>query len=115
VRLPGGALLIDTPGMREIQLWDVGETFHQTFEDIDALAAGCRFRDCRHVSEPGCAVKAAAAAGALPAARYASFVKLQAEREAFEARHAARALIEQKRQSKIMGKALRSRLKEKGR
>jgi len=115
VRLPGGALLIDTPGMRELQLWDVGETLEQTFEDIDLLAAGCRFRDCRHVSEPGCAVKAAAASGALPQARYDSFLKLQAEREAFEARHDERALIEEKRRSKIMGKALRARLKEKGR
>jgi ribosome biogenesis GTPase len=115
VRLPGGALLIDTPGMRELQLWDVGETLEQTFEDIDALAAGCRFRDCRHVSEPGCAVKAAAASGGLPQARYDSFLKLQAERAAFEARHDERALIEEKRRSKIMGKALRARIKEKGR
>jgi ribosome biogenesis GTPase / thiamine phosphate phosphatase len=115
VRLPGGALLIDTPGMRELQLWDVGETLNQTFEDVDALAAGCRFRDCRHVSEPGCAVKEAAASGALPQARYDSFLKLQAEREAFAARHDERALIDEKRRSKVMGKALRSRIKEKGR
>ena len=113
VRLPGGALLIDTPGMRELQLWDVGETFNQTFEEIDALAAGCRFRDCRHAQEPGCAVKAAVAAGTLPADRYQSFIKLQSEREAFEARHDERAMIEEKRRSKIMGKALRARLKEK--
>lgn len=115
VRLPGGALLIDTPGMRELQLWDVGESLGQAFDDIDALGAACRFRDCRHETEPGCAVKAAVAAGTLPADRHESFLKLQAEREAFEARHDERALIEQKRRSKIMGKALRSRLKEKGR
>jgi ribosome biogenesis GTPase len=113
VRLPGGALLIDTPGMRELQLWDVGETFNQTFEDIEAIAAGCRFRDCRHRQEPACAVKAAVAAGTLAADRYESFLKLQAEREAFDVRHDQRALIEQKRHSKIMGKALRERLKEK--
>ena len=115
VRLPGGALLIDTPGMRELQLWDVGESLEQAFDDIDALAPGCRFRDCRHKSEPGCAVKAAVAAGTLPAPRYESFLKLQAEREAFEARHDERALIEEKRRSKVMGKALKARLKEKGR
>jgi len=115
VRLPGGALLIDTPGMRELQLWDVGESLNQAFDDIDALAADCRFRDCRHKTEPGCAVKAAVASGVLPADRHESFLKLQGEREAFEARHDERALIEQKRRSKVMGKALRSRLKEKGR
>ena len=115
VRLPGGALLIDTPGMRELQLWDVGESLDQAFDDIDALAGGCRFRDCRHKTEPGCAVKAAVAADTLPASRYESFLKLQAERDAFEARHDERALIEEKRKSKVMGKALRARLKEKGR
>ena len=114
VRLPGGALLIDTPGMRELQLWDVGEALDEAFDDIDALAAGCRFRDCRHRQEPGCAVKAAAAAGTLPEDRLEAYLKLQAERDAFDARHDERALIEQKRRSKIMGKALHARLKEKG-
>lgn len=113
VRLPGGALLIDTPGMRELQLWDVGETFNQTFEDIDALGDGCRFRDCRHAHEPGCAVKAGVAAGTLAPDRYQSFIKLQAEREAFEARQDERALIDEKRRGKIGAKALRARLKEK--
>ncbi|MEX2273353.1 MAG: ribosome small subunit-dependent GTPase A [Vicinamibacterales bacterium] len=113
VRLPGGALLIDTPGMRELQLWDVGDTFNQTFEDIDALAAGCRFRDCRHRQEPGCAVKGAVAAGALPPDRYDSFLKLQAERDGFELRQDERSLIDEKRRSKIGAKALRARLKEK--
>ena len=115
VRLPGGALLIDTPGMRELQLWDVGESVQEAFDDIAEMAAGCRFRDCRHRQEPGCAVKAAAAAGTLPAARLEAYLKLEAEREAFEARHDERAIIEEKRRSKIMGKALRARLQEKGR
>lgn len=86
VRLPGGALLIDTPGMRELQLWDVGESVQETFDDIAEIAAGCRFRDCRHRQEPGCAVKAAVAAETLPAARLEAYLKLEAEREAFEAR-----------------------------
>ena len=115
VRLPGGALLIDTPGMRELQLWDVGESLNQAFDDIDDLAPDCRFRDCRHKTEPGCAVKAAVAAGTLPSSRYESFLKLQAERDAFEARHDERAMIEEKRRSKVMGKSLKARLKEKGR
>jgi ribosome biogenesis GTPase len=114
VRLPAGALLIDTPGMRELQLWDVGEALDEAFDDVDALASGCRFRDCRHRQEPGCAVKAAVAAGTIASDRYEAYLKLQAERDAFEVRNDERALIEQKRHSKIMGKALRSRLKEKG-
>lgn len=115
VRLPGGALLIDTPGMRELQLWDVGDTLNETFDDVEAIAAECRFRDCRHKQEPGCAVKAAVGAGTLASDRYDAFIKLAAEREAFEARHDERALIDQKRRGRIGSKALRTRLKEKGR
>ncbi|RMF69112.1 MAG: ribosome small subunit-dependent GTPase A, partial [Cyanobacteria bacterium J069] len=59
--LPGGALLLDTPGMRELQLWTTADSLQQTFEDIAVLAAQCRFRDCRHDQEPGCAVQAAIA------------------------------------------------------
>lgn len=115
VRLPGGALLIDTPGMRELQLWDVADVVDETFDDIAVLAEGCRFRDCRHRQEPRCAVKAAVAEGTLGAARLEAFHKLEDERAAFEARHDERAQMEEKRQSKIMGKALRARLKQKGR
>jgi ribosome biogenesis GTPase / thiamine phosphate phosphatase len=79
VVLPDGGLIIDTPGMRELQLWDVGEAVRETFDDIDALAAGCHFTNCRHREEPRCAVKAAVAEGTLPAARLASYVKLQDE------------------------------------
>lgn len=113
VRLPGGALLIDTPGMRELQLWDVGEALEETFDEIDALASACRFRNCRHQTEPGCAVKAAVAAGTLPAKRFESFLKLQAEREAFEARHDERAIIERKRQGKILARSAKARIREK--
>jgi ribosome biogenesis GTPase len=80
LRLTGGACLIDTPGMRELKLTgdeDVGEV---VFADIEALAAGCRFRDCRHESEPGCAVQAAIAAGTLDPERLAHQRKLAAER-----------------------------------
>jgi ribosome biogenesis GTPase / thiamine phosphate phosphatase len=59
VLLPEGGVLIDTPGMRELQLWETGEALAGTFGDIDALAEACRFRDCRHRQEPGCAVRAA--------------------------------------------------------
>src|SRR4029077_14804640 len=56
IPLPSGALLIDTPGMRELQLWATEESLGNTFEEIDQLEKQCRFRDCRHVGEPGCAV-----------------------------------------------------------
>ena len=115
VMLPGGGILIDTPGMRELQLWESTETVAGAFSDIDALAAGCRFRDCRHATEPGCAVAAAAAAGTLPAARLESFRKLQGEQAHLAAQQDERARIEQKRAGKVGAKALRKRLKDKGR
>ncbi|HEY0711794.1 MAG TPA: ribosome small subunit-dependent GTPase A, partial [Polyangia bacterium] len=77
--LPGGALAIDTPGLRELQLWEAEEGVGATFSDIEELATGCRFRDCRHAGEPGCAVQAALAAGSLAASRFASFEKLHRE------------------------------------
>jgi ribosome biogenesis GTPase len=79
VLLPGGGLLIDTPGMRELQLWGGEEGVHEAFDDIDALAENCRFRDCKHDAEPGCAVRAALENGSLDRARYASYQKLQKE------------------------------------
>jgi ribosome biogenesis GTPase len=86
VALPSGGLLLDTPGLREIQLWGTEEGLATAFEDIQALAPGCRFRDCAHQSEPGCAVRAAVEAGELPGARLASFQKLQAELRSLEIR-----------------------------
>jgi ribosome biogenesis GTPase len=85
LELPGGCCLIDTPGMRELGLWDAGDGVEQTFADLAALAAGCRFRDCTHAGEPGCAVAAALESGALDAARLASFDKLRRE-DAFHER-----------------------------
>ena len=79
VLLPGGALLLDTPGMRELGLWDPGEANAQTFEDIEALARECRFRDCSHVAEPGCAVQAALRSGGLAPERLESYRKLDRE------------------------------------
>lgn len=77
--LPSGALLIDTPGMRELQLWEVSHGLDAAFEDVTALAAQCRFRDCGHGAEPGCAVREARAQGTLSEARYASWQKLRDE------------------------------------
>ena len=90
VVLDGGGLLLDTPGMRELQLWDAGEGTGATFADVEELAAACRFNDCRHEGEPGCAVHAAIADGALPEDRFASYKKLQRELRALEVRQSAR-------------------------
>jgi ribosome biogenesis GTPase len=79
VRLPGGGLLLDTPGIRELQLWEVGEGFDATFGDVEALASECRFNDCSHGREPGCAIRRALADGSLDRERYASYQKLQRE------------------------------------
>jgi ribosome biogenesis GTPase / thiamine phosphate phosphatase len=79
VRLPSGALILDTPGMRELGLLDAGDGLSITFEDIEALAAECRFHDCGHTGEPGCAVRAALEGGALDDDRWRSFQKLQRE------------------------------------
>jgi len=84
IRLDGGALLLDTPGMREFGLIDAADGLGGTFEDVEALAAACRFRDCAHEAEPDCAVRAAAEQGRLDPARLESWRKLAAE-----ARHEA--------------------------
>jgi ribosome biogenesis GTPase / thiamine phosphate phosphatase len=77
--LPGGALLLDTPGLREIQLWATEDGLASAFDDVARLAEGCRFRDCRHAGEPGCAVRAAVGSGELAEERLQSHHKLQAE------------------------------------
>lgn len=77
--LPGGGLLLDTPGLRELALWDGQDGVIAAFEDVEVLAAECRFRDCGHTNEPGCAVRAALANGALGADRWQGFQKLRRE------------------------------------
>ena len=115
VVLPGGGILIDTPGMRELQLWDAGESVVGAFADVEAIGEGCRFRDCRHTGEPGCAVVAAVAAGMLPDVRLESFRKLQAEQLFQATQQEERARLEVKRIGKVGAKALRKRLEDKGR
>ncbi len=78
-RIPGGALLLDTPGLRELRVWTLEEGLELTFPEIDELAHHCRFADCRHESEPGCSVLAAERAGRIDPERVASFRKLRAE------------------------------------
>ena len=77
--LPNGAMVIDTPGMRELGMWDAASGVEQTFGDIEELAARCRFRNCSHSSEPGCAVRAALESGHLDTGRWQSYQKLKNE------------------------------------
>ena len=77
--LPGGGALIDNPGMREVQMWTDAATLRAQFEDLSQLALQCRFSDCSHRRESGCAVRAALATGALTRERYEHFLRLDAE------------------------------------
>ena len=115
LQLPSGALVIDTPGLRELQLWEGDSGIEDAFADVAALAAGCRFTDCRHDAEPDCAVRAAIAAGKFEAARLESFRKLQREAEHFERQHNQRAQAEERRRIRGATKNLRTILKDKGR
>lgn len=84
IRLPCGALLIDTPGMREIQLWEADAGLEAAFPDLEELAVGCRFNDCRHRSEPGCALRQAVEDGEVSQDRLDSYLKLLRELEHLE-------------------------------
>lgn len=101
--LPGGGVLIDTPGLRGVGLWDAGYGVGQVFSEIEELAAGCRFHDCAHGSEPGCAVLAAVEAGALPERRLESYRKLLRENQWIAARTDARLRAEIRREWKLRG------------
>lgn len=79
VAVPGGGVIIDTPGLRELQLWETDDGLDQAFVDVAELIAHCRFSDCQHRTEPGCAIKAALADGSLSRERWESYKKLQRE------------------------------------
>lgn len=103
--LPGGGLILDTPGMRELQLWEADEGLGATFADIEELATECRFTDCGHNGEPGCAVEAAVAGGELAAGRLESWRKLQRELEAVRVRQDELARLREKQRIKAIHKA----------
>jgi len=106
VQLPGGAVVIDTPGLRLPRMWEQASGLQTAFADVTALARECRFADCTHSGEPGCAVAAAVDDGRLPADRLAGLEKLRREQARIEDRRAA------KRQSRIMSKAIRRYYRE---
>src|ERR671923_43104 len=111
VLLPGGGLVLDTPGMRELQLWESAEGLGEAFTDVEALAAQCRFSDCAHRSEPGCAIRRALARGELDRGRYVSYEKLKRELHRLEIRLDKRARAEEARQRRAFYRQTRARTK----
>ncbi len=109
-RLPGGAWLLDSPGMRELQLVDAAEGIGEVFDDITALAARCRFGDCRHEAEPGCAIQDAIAAGDLDPDRLGRYQKLVREE-----RHNSQSIAEARARSRTFGKQAKDILEAKAR
>lgn len=108
VPLPGGALLLDTPGMRELALWADESVLESTFTDVVELAGACRFADCTHLHEPGCAVQAAIEDGSLDAERFDSYLKLQRELRALEVRKDARLRSETRKEWRRRHRELRN-------
>ena len=107
IRLPAGGLVLDTPGMRELQLWDADEGIGAAFEDVEALIRQCRFRDCKHETEPGCAVLEAVERAELPLERLRSYRKLQRELRALELKQDARAKSEARKQWRVRARSYR--------
>jgi ribosome biogenesis GTPase / thiamine phosphate phosphatase len=105
-------LLIDTPGMRELQLWTQPDGARETFEDIETLAAGCHFSDCRHREEPRCAVKQAIEDGQLASQRLEGYLKLQDEIHSLEVRKQGREQINIKRRFKTVSQSMKKLYKD---
>ena len=111
VQLPQGGMIIDTPGLREAQLWEGDDALGEVFEDIELVALQCRFTNCAHGSEPGCAIKAALADGSLEAARFQSYVKLQRELRFVAAKSDVRLRIEERKKWKQIAVSSKVRIR----
>jgi ribosome biogenesis GTPase / thiamine phosphate phosphatase len=114
IKLPEGAVLIDTPGMREVQLWTSEEGISESFADIEEYTSGCRFRDCKHNNEPGCAIRAAIHAGELDENRFSSYKKLQKELAYIDRKVDKKAQSDEKRHWRNISKEIRQKTKFKG-
>lgn len=110
VLLPGGGLVLDTPGLRELQLWESSDGLAETFGDVEEVAAQCRFSDCAHRTEPGCAVLAALEDGTLPLGRWESYKKLQRELAHLERRLDKRLQAEERKRWAKAGAEGRARM-----
>ena len=113
IQLPSGGCLIDTPGMRELQLWSSGEGLQNTFSDISSLSVDCRYDDCRHDSEPGCAVKKAIEGEMLDPARLESYRKLQKEMEYLKSRDDIVLSVQRKAKWRAIHRNIRKTVKHK--
>jgi ribosome biogenesis GTPase / thiamine phosphate phosphatase len=111
ILVPSGGVVLDTPGIRELQLWDAD--LEQAFGDVEEIARRCRFSDCAHDTEPGCAIRDALADGSLSYERWQSYVKLQRELDALEIRRNHLLRQEQVREYKIRERANRRKNKKK--
>lgn len=112
--LPQGGILIDTPGMRALALWEAEGGMSSAFPDIEGFAAGCRFADCAHTQEPGCGVRAAVASGELPERRLASYLRLREELQRISERQDVRARSEKKKADKATNRAAKRPFKGRG-
>jgi ribosome biogenesis GTPase len=109
VALPGGALVLDTPGMRELQLWEAEEGVQMAFEEIEVWASQCRFRNCGHQQEPGCAVRQALEEGTLDEGRYQSYEKLQRELQYLAIKQDLNARRSEKQKWKVLSRMAKDR------
>jgi len=109
IQLPAGGMIIDTPGLREAQLWEGEDALGSVFEDVEELALRCRFHDCSHATEPGCAIKAALADGTLDPGRFRSYRKLKRELRSIAARSDARLQADERRKWKQIAVANRAK------
>jgi ribosome biogenesis GTPase len=110
--LPGGGMLIDSPGIRELQLWGTNEDLDENFDDITALANACKYTTCRHGSEEGCAVQAALRSGVLDAGHFANYIKMQRELVELKKKTQARAISENRKSRKNVNRQSGQTLKE---
>lgn len=108
---PSGAILLDNPGMRSVGMWEAEDGLAEAFADVEAFASQCRFSDCGHGSEPGCAVRAAIADGSLPASRFESQQKLTRELAALEARRDAGARAASRRRHRMISQSVRNHMR----
>jgi ribosome biogenesis GTPase / thiamine phosphate phosphatase len=106
--LKTGGLLIDTPGMRELQLWDASGSLDLAFSDVQSIAGGCYFSDCSHQNEPGCAVRQALEDGSLDRSRYESYTKMEKELEYLDSRMDTRLNLKRKSRDKKIHRAFRT-------
>ena len=108
IKIPTGGVLIDTPGMREFQLWDNNESLRFRISRYKSLAHACKFNDCQHYNEPGCAVQEALSTGALAEDRYVSYLKLQKELAFLERKMDRSAQAEERKKWKKITKNIRN-------